>query len=187
MIEFQYPFEADVRVELVPGVYRPVPQNPSGLRIAWLLFGALIILWVILTFLAVKTPLLVKGTAIVLLLISLGISFSHWLDRRTTILLEEGGIHYKSPLRTVSLQWQQVTELWCGPIQGGWRFLVSSPRAAFRFQSLVEIRSGGGKSIRSGYPEGVNIAKMIVTRAALSVQERRDQVLVYCKEKIAPS
>lgn len=181
MTEMKFPFEVNVSVRLAPGMYRPVPQNPLGLRIVWLLFGATVLLWGILSFRGVKPPMLMQGTTVLLLLVALGITLSHWLDARTSIVLREEGMHYKSPLRTISLGWGEINELWCASVQGGWRFLVKGSNAAFRFQSFVEIHSGTGRSIRSGFPEGLKIAQMIVAQADLARKEHRDQILVYRK------
>ena len=165
--------------QLAPGEYQPVQPNPSGMRIAWILFGISVFVGAYMLYFRFVLPLLYWISIGILLMVALAISFSHWLEQRTAIVLSESGVGFRSPLRKVDLSWDEVDELWCGAIRGGWRYVVSGGNVAFRFQSLIAIRSGTGRTVRSGYPEGRGLAQTLVHRAGLKINEEQEGIIIY--------
>jgi hypothetical protein len=175
------PFVIETEVELEPGLYKPVPPNPSGLRMAWVLFGIALLIGAYLLFFNFDLPIVFWLASALLLFVALAISFSHWLEGHTTITLSESGVRYESPIRKVAFNWSEIEELWCGKIRGGWRYMVSCKNAAFRFQSLVVIRAGSGREVRTGFREGQKIAQFLYQAAELIEFERQDNIWVYRK------
>jgi hypothetical protein len=182
MAESSLPFSIESEAALEPGIFKPVSPNPSGLRIAWLLFGISLFVGLYLLFFDFTLPLLFWLAFTLLLLVALAISFSHWLEERTSLILEAEGIQFQSPLRKVMLAWPEIDELWCGKIQGGWRFMVSGKESAFRFQSHVVLRSGSGREVQSGFIKGQEIAGHIYKIAQLGKVERQDEIWIYRKK-----
>jgi hypothetical protein len=177
-----FPFTLKIDEDFSPGVYKPVPPNPSGVRMAWLLFGITFVIGVPLLVLDFALPLIFWFAFAILFIIALAISFSHWLESRTWIVIEEDAIRYRSPLRTVSLAWGEIDELRVGAIQGGWRFMVSSTNSAFRFQSLVVFRSGSGREVRSGFKQGEQIADHIHQKAGLEGAGYQDGIWIFRRQ-----
>ena len=60
--------------------------------------------------------------------------------------------------------------------------MVSGLDAAFRFQSLVVIRSASGREVRSGFIEGQRLAQRIYQAAGLEELEQRDGIWIYRKK-----
>lgn len=173
------PFKLEDDISLDSGSYKPVPPNPSGLRMGWLLFGISALAGVYMAIFQVDIPTIYWIASGVLLVVALAISLSQWLEGRTVITVMHDGIQFQSPLRKLKLRWSEIDELWCGKIQGGWRFMVSGLQAAFRFQSLIVLRSGTGKQVRSGFEEGQKIAHHIFRAAGLSHQEQQDDIWIF--------
>jgi hypothetical protein len=59
--------------------------------------------------------------------------------------------------------------------------MVVGSVGAFRFQSSVTLRSGFGRSVRSGYERGVEIAAFIQRFAGLDQVNQEDLVWIYSK------
>jgi hypothetical protein len=175
------PFTLEIDGDFGPGVYEPVPPNPSSVRMAWLLFGITFVVGVPILVLHFELPLIFWFAFAVIFIVALAISFSHWLEKRTIIMIGEDDIRYRSPLRAVTLAWGQIDELRVGAIQGGWRFLVSGIDSAFRFQSLVVFRSGSGREVRSGFSQGKQIAGYIHQKAGLERVDHQDGVWIFHK------
>lgn len=177
----ELPFSIEAEAEIGPGRYSPVPLDPSGLRMAWLLSVVTSLVCVYLLQRNLTPPPFIWLTSGFLILLALSISFSHWLERRTVVILEPEAIRYESPLRKITIPWDAIEELWCESIRGGWRFIVSGSGAVLRFQSLVVLRSGMGREVRTGYVEGKQIARVVHKHAELQGLERKDQIWIYRK------
>jgi hypothetical protein len=175
------PFSMEGEAELEPGLYKPAPPNPSGLGMAWGLFGISLLAGLYMLFYIFELPIVFWLASTLLLIVALAITLSHWLEGRTVIRLKVEGIQFESPLRNVEFAWSEIEELWCGKIRGGWRYMISGTDAAFRFQSLVIIRSGQGREVRTGFGEGQKIAKMIHQSAGLNELDRQDDIWIYRK------
>jgi hypothetical protein len=175
------PFSIEGEAELEPGLYKPVPPSPSGLRMAWGLFGISLLAGLYMLFYITELPILFWLASALLLLVALAITLSHWLEGHTIIRLKVEGVQYESPLRNVEFAWSDIEELWCGKIRGGWRYMISGKDAAFRFQSLVVIRSGPGREVRTGFSEGPKIAKMVYQSAGLIELDCQNDIWIYRK------
>jgi hypothetical protein len=148
---------------------------------AWVLTAVAGSVGASLFYLSRPLPLIFWASFLLLLLVALAITFSHWLERRTMILLDDQSVSFRSPLREVTFGWNEVEKVLCVKIQGGWRFMVVGTAAAFRFQSLVTLRSGFGRTVRSGYAKGVEMATFIRRLAGLDQVHQEDQVWIYSK------
>jgi uncharacterized membrane-anchored protein len=148
---------------------------------AWALAAVATSVGVSLVSLNRQLPLVFWLSFVLLLVVAIAITFSHWLERRTMIILEDESVIFQSPLRSVMLPWEQIEKLACIKIQRGWRFMVSGKQAAFRFQSMITLRSGFGREVRSGYDRGLEIARFIQHSAKLDQVSQQDQVWIYSK------
>lgn len=176
-----WPFPPQSEESLQLGDYQPSPPNASGLRMAWVLFTISLMVGLYMLYFNFTLPVIFYIATVLLLLVALAISLSYWLERNAVISVSEQGVGFRSPIRRVFLDWNEIEELWCGAIRGGWRFMVSGEAAAFRFQSLIVLRSGTGREVRSGFPEGVRIAQTIFNKAGLTAHKEEQDIYVFRK------
>jgi hypothetical protein len=99
--------------------------------------------------------------------IGLWISFGNWIDRRTAVEVSGAGIRYRSPLRNIALDWQDVDELWALPSGSSWRIVVRGRDVRFGFRTSSELRVGK-RFVQIGFPEGERLAGLIRGLSGLS-------------------
>lgn len=145
-----------------------------GEAVAWvatlLAFGGVVIL------LASGNPpgWLLPTAGFLLAAVAASISLGNWMDRRTRLFLEPGGISYTNGLRRVHLEWGQIGELRVLPAQWGRKVQVFGERAGgegvyFAFTTLGEVKVQGRTMGRVGFAEGDYILQTILERAGLSL------------------
>jgi hypothetical protein len=173
------PFNTEDNEQLAPGVYRPIPPNPSPVRLAWFLVGISLLVGLYTRTLETILPVIYWIALGLLIVVALAMSLSYWLEGRIAIHLKDDRIEYQSPLRNVVLSWQEIDELWCARVRGGWRYMVTGQVAAFRFQSLLVIRASSGREVRSGFVEGQGLAQSIYRNAELDETDRQEDIWIY--------
>lgn len=182
MVLPELPFSIETEPLIGPGSYRPIFSKSSGIITAWSLFGISGLAGGYLYLRGIVPPLSLWITTVIMLLIALAISFSYWLERRTLVIIEDKCLRYESPLRKIIFQWDEIHELWCLSIRGGWRFTISSSTDAFRFETLNVRQFGSGREVRSGFTDGKRIAALVQKRADLRILDRQDRLWIYRRE-----
>ena len=91
--------------------YRPELIPSRGEATAWGLTVLLLATWLILALLEQPALAAARILAIVLLVFSLGISLSNWMDRRTTLRIAPQGVEFANGLRHVRLAWDEVRQV----------------------------------------------------------------------------
>lgn len=162
-------------------VFRPETISRQGERNAWLLFGFALIVELVL-FWRYSTPSVwITVLVIFFLLSAILISLSNWVDRKTVLILESGGIVFRNGLRNESLKWDQIEKLRVMPDRWGQRVQVLGSEASFNFRLLSEVEFQGKIRGRMGFPEGEAIMKEIVRSSGLSLTEDNQQGQYYAR------
>jgi hypothetical protein len=155
--------------DLVPvrGEFRPLPLPRRGEATAYGLAGALLITLGIRWYISQEVPALLALAAFGGVLLALLISYGNWMERNTRLYMDQSGLSFERPTRTVQCSWDQISDLYCERERGGWRFDVVCRGGHFRFQDEVVMRSSFGGEVRTGFPDGQKIAASIRQSAAL--------------------
>jgi hypothetical protein len=152
--------------------YRPERLSRRGELTAWgaalLVFAAGVVLYAGGRPVGWLIPLLGGFLAAAASSISLG----NWMDRRTRLLVEPGGVSYTNGLRRVRLDWEKIREVQVLPAPWGSKVQVFGQRAPdraayFAFTTLGEVKAGGRTLGRVGFAEGESILQTILEQAGL--------------------
>jgi hypothetical protein len=148
--------------------FRPQLIPRRGELIAWL--GSLIVGagWVILAAFGQDATILIPIVFILLSLVAASISLGNWMDRKTRLSLEPGGVVYHNGLRSVRLDWAEIQEVHVFPAQWGRKVQVIGDRAYFGFSTLGEVRVNDRLLGQTGFAEGETILQRIIENAHLS-------------------
>ena len=107
------------------------------------------------------------------------ISLGNWMDRRTRLRLEPGGVIYTNGLRRVRLDWGQIRQVRVLPAPWGKKVQVFGERAPgkpgyFAFTTLGEVKVQGRTLGRVGFSEGDSILQTILEQAGLRLTRSED-------------
>lgn len=154
--------------------YRPELIPRRGEVIAWLgtLIVAVAIAILVLTGNQISFWLLILGVP--LILVSIGISLGNWMDRHTVMELSAQSINYRNGLRRVKFDWNEIQELRVLPAQWGKKVQVFGESAYFGFHTLGEVSADGKPLGQTGFKEGDQILRMIITKADLKLVQQVD-------------
>jgi hypothetical protein len=148
-------------------VFRASPANRRSETLAWTLALGLALSALVGRWRGAQAALFIAELAAFFVVISLWISLGNWIDRRSSIDISGTGVRYRSPLRTISLDWKVIDDLWAIPSGSSWRIVVRGQGARFSFRTSSELRVGR-RSVKVGYPEGERLARSIRLRSGLS-------------------
>lgn len=149
-------------------VYRPTPSSRQGELIAWLCAlgaGAGTFVLRLQTGRAMAVGL---GLTAFFLLAGVLISFGQWIDRATSIRLEQDQVVYRSPLRRTRLPWPEIRQLWAAETGGGWRVGVGGQGKGFAFRTPSTLSFASMGSMPVGIAKGEELAAAIRGRAELA-------------------
>ncbi|HHH83077.1 MAG TPA: hypothetical protein ENL35_08810 [Chloroflexi bacterium] len=160
-------------------LHKPWTIPPRGEIMAWSMAA---FVWALLIFLwwsvgIVPWSLLLLGLA--LLLVSLAVRFSRWLEARTSIMINDAGLRYETPLRHMDISWGEIRALWAARSGGGWRIMVEGPHGGFSFRCAVRLSGGSKREIWTGFPLGERIVATILQRANLGEPVRDREAWVF--------
>ncbi len=153
-------------------VFHPELTSRRGELIAWgvtLLVGAA---WILLLSTGREVHFAVPFLAVVLLLAALSISLGNWMDRRTLLRIDDGGIAFRNGLRDVRLAWERIKQVQVLPARWGKKVQVvgeeaNGQSAHFDFLTLGEVKVLGEVKGRIGFREGDRILEQILERSGL--------------------
>jgi len=109
------------------------------------------------------------------------ISLGNWMDRRTFISLDAGGVKYENGLRRTELSWMDIREVRCAPARWGTSVQVTGGQAHFAFSTLGEMQFQGQVRGRTGFAEGQQVLDEIIKSAGLTRMERDGQFSTYSR------
>lgn len=162
-------------------IFRPETNSRQGERNAWILTGFALIVELLLIWRFSRLPGWATLLVIFLLLSAVLISLGNWVDRKTILILEPGGIKFRNGLRNVTMRWDQVETVSVIADRWGQRVHISGTEGNFNFRMLSEVELRGKLGGKMGFPEGKTILKEIIHACGLSLAENKDQDRYYAR------
>ena len=168
--EFDIPNNRQVNSNLqldAQTVFRPELLSRRGEFFAW---GTSIIVflgWLILSLNGRQVPFAVPFLGIILVLAALAISLGNWMDRKTELRLDAGGVTYENGLRYAALKWNEINEIRIFPSKWGNKVHVLGGKAHFNFRTLGEVKVQDEVKGRMGFAEGDKILSIMLEQANL--------------------
>jgi hypothetical protein len=162
--------------------FRPELLSRSGEGTAWAFLAFTTVnLFVIQRWLG-NIPLAAWVIWAFLLLAATLISFNNWVDRRTRLRLDIGGITYENGLRSVRLTWPEVQKMTRFPARWGQTIQVIGEKTSFVFHMLGEVRTKGELRGKVGFAEGEKIFEEIVAMSNLKQVSESNGVYYYSRQ-----
>jgi len=112
---------------------------------------------------------------------AVSISLGNFIDRKSTIVTEENGIHFENGLRSVQLGWREVQKVAVLPSRWGKNVQVIGEKAHFGFKTLGEVRFQGEVRGRTGFAKGEEILDTILMKANLQLVDQKDKAYYYAR------
>jgi len=109
------------------------------------------------------------------------ISLGNWVDRRTLIHLESGGVAFENGLRRTHLVWNEINEVRTAPARWGISVQVIGGQAHFSFSTLGEMQFQGQVRGRTGFAQGKFILDEIIQSSGLTKTTQTGQFLTYSR------
>ena len=160
--------------------YTPELLSRRGEYTAW----ALTLLAAIgLYFLSLRGPLPFWAWFFVVFLAfsAASISLGNWMDRKTFIRLEAGGVTFENGLRKAYLNWDALKEVRTAPARWGTSVQVIGEQAHFAFSTLGEMQFQGQSRGRTGFVDGQFILDEIIRSAGLTKVTQNGQFCMYAR------
>jgi hypothetical protein len=173
---------SEKRPDELHGEFRPVLLSRRGVLIGWGLALLLTATWLFLTFTGREAPAALTFLNAFLYAASASISLGNWMDRRTVIRLDDGGVTFDNGLRHTRLEWQDIRQVQVLPSNWGRKVRVIGSQAYFGFRTLGEVKVQGETKGRMGFVEGEKILRQILKRAGLRKTEQQGTIYYYVRE-----
>jgi hypothetical protein len=148
-------------------VFRPELLSRRGEFIAWGTSVLVFLGWLILSLNGRHVPFAVPFLWITLFLAALAISLGNWMDRKTELRLDAGGVTYKNGLRYAALKWNEIIEIRVFPSKWGKKVHVLGESAHFNFRTLGEVKVQDEVKGRMGFTEGDKILSIMLEQTNL--------------------
>jgi len=148
-------------------VFRPELLSRRGEFIAWSTSILVFLGWVILSLNGRHVPFAVPFLWITLFLAAMAISLGNWMDRKTELRLDAGGVTYKNGLRYAALKWNEINEIKVFPSKWGKKVHVLGAAVHFNFRTLGEVMVQDEVKGRMGFAEGDKILSIMLEQANL--------------------
>jgi hypothetical protein len=148
-------------------VFHPELLSRRGELIAWGTSFLVFLGWLILSLNDRHVPFAVPFLWITLVLAALAISLGNWMDRKTELRLDAGGVTYKNGLRYAALKWNEINEIRVFPSKWGEKVHVLGATAHFNFRTLGEVKVQDEVKGRMGFAEGDKILSVMLQQTNL--------------------
>lgn len=102
---------------------------------------------------------------------ALSTSLGNWMDRKTVLRVEEGGVSFKNGVRHVSFEWGDIRHVNVIPQRWGKSVQVIGDGAHFEFRTLAEVQYQGEVRGRLGFAEGEAILKFLLEKTELPLSQ----------------
>jgi hypothetical protein len=161
--------------------YRPQLIPRRGEWTAWgftLLIG---VAWLGLRWFGRSVSTGMPFLAFTLMLASLSISLSNWVDRQTVIRLNENRIEFYNGLRHARLLWPDIRQVRVFHSRWGDKVQVIGERAHFAFRMLGEVWYQGQLKGRMGFEKGDEILREIIESSGLKIVKHEGMGSTYAR------
>ena len=148
-------------------VFHPELLSRRGELIAWGTSTFVFLGWLILSLNGRQVPFAVPFLGIILVLAALAISLGNWMDRKTELRLDAGGVIYKNGLRYAALKWDEIFEIKVFPSKWGKKVHVLGATVHFNFRTLGEVKVQDEVKGRMGFAEGDKILSVMLEQTNL--------------------
>jgi len=162
-------------------IFRPETISRQGERNAWILTGFALIVELVMVWRFSRPLGWITLLAVFLLVSAIFISLSNWVDRKTVLILNPGGVEFHSKLRNAQLSWDQVEKVSVIKDRWGQRVHVSGAKTHFNFRMLSEVELRGKIGGKMGFPDGETILKEIINTSGLSLTENKGHDRYYAR------
>jgi hypothetical protein len=149
-------------------IFQPTVPNRRGELFAWISALGMVIVFGVVFARSGRVPVFPLLLLLGFWSAALMISFSNWMDIRTQVSVSPAGVHYRSPVRDVPLDWGQVCELRAVRVGGSWRITVEGEGAGFHFRTATVLGANTARPFRYGFPEGELLVSLILGGASLT-------------------
>lgn len=163
-------------------LYRPIPAPRTGEGNAWILAFLVFLIWFFMRISGQTIPWSVSLFLIFLIFAASLISLNNWVERRSIIMIDSQGVHFKNGLRKVTLKWDAVENVWVKPAVWGKRVRVSGKGGQFDFHTLGEVKYKGMVKAQTGFAEGDELIRLIVLNSGLSIAEDLGNTISYTRK-----
>ncbi|HUF37216.1 MAG TPA: hypothetical protein VMN57_01725 [Anaerolineales bacterium] len=162
--------------------FKPALLSRRVELLTWLVAAVLFVTWWLLQ----ANQADFSGTAVMLFAFTLfaasGISLSGWMDRRSSIRLDGGGVFFENGLRRVALKWDEIEQIRVLSAQAGSkRVQVLGPRVFFEFRTLARLSLNGKDRGTSGYAEGERILGTLLEKTGLAESDSSASYVYYAR------
>jgi hypothetical protein len=159
--------------------YHPELISRKGEMIAWATALLVVIGWLILYLSGRNVTAAIPFLVVFLVFSGLAISLGNWMDRHTSLVIDEHAIEFRNGLRHIRALWSEIKEVRVTPSQWGKKVQVYGERVYFTFRTLSEVKVQGELKGRFGFARGDEILREIVLRSALVIVERPGEGYTY--------
>lgn len=152
----------------IPAEFRPERLSRRGEVTAWALAAIAIVGWVLQRRLGLIVHWSYIFLTLLLILSGAAISLTNWVDRRTVLRLELGGLAFSNGLRSVEIAWHRIHKLQELPLNPGKMVRVYAEDGSyFSFRTYGEVILKGKVRGRVGFREGDQILACILEKSNL--------------------
>jgi hypothetical protein len=167
-----------------PSVFQPL----IGTRISEILAWVLTLVLIVTSWISSMKSSFGQTVTIVLVgffgLSAVLISFGNWVERQTSLELNEFSSTFKNGLRKVEIKWEEIFEVRVYPSSFGNKVVVYGDQKYFSFQTLGEVVMDDQIKARFGFERGEEILDIIIRHSELSdsFMQTDDSYYYYLRE-----
>lgn len=161
----------------IPAKFQPERLSRRGEITAWGLAALAVSGGILQRRLGLTVHWLYIFLALVLIFSAAAISLTNWVDRRTVLRLEAGGLAFSNGLRQVEIAWhriREVQELTLNP--GKMIRIFADDGRYFSFRTYGEVTLRGKVRGQVGFRDGERILAHIIEKSSLKRSQRSDGV-----------
>ncbi len=128
-----------------------------------------------------KVPIWAWIFLVFLIFSAVSISLGNFIDRKSTIVMKENGVHFENGLRSVQLDWPEIHKVAVLPSRWGKNVQVIGEKSHFGFKTLGEVQFQGEVRGRTGFAAGEKLLDTILKKANLQLVEQKDKEYYYAR------
>ena len=163
--------------------FRPELLSRRAEVLSWSLSLVMLVTWWLLQANQARYTTAAVFLLVFLVFAAVGTSLSNWIERRTVMRMDEGGVGFKNGLRDVRFAWAEIKTVRVLPSQAGSRRVqVISETAHFEFRTLAELKLSGVIKGQSGFADGDRILDEIIRRSQLTRHESTAPYTYYARD-----
>ena len=102
------------------------------------------------------------------------LTFGNWMERRTSLTLDEDGITFRNGIRKTRFPWQDIIKVEIDKGSYGRVVVVYGEITRFIFHTFGEIEYKGKVGAKGGFKQGDEILGTILAQAGLDEKKSQD-------------